>query len=174
MTECEWCQRMWPVLIDRAGNGLTINYKGLKETIEFKGWQRTFSRCLGRIANYCHKKGWPILTVIVVNKETGRPGGGIPFVSDFESEQKRVHAFPWHEQRTPASEDFPESACLSGRRIGAEGDGRDKHVPNQAMLNALAEVERIQKGMQPREGKDAPDYLREAKSGGMYGYGDGE
>ncbi len=55
-----------------------------------------------------------------------------------------------------------------------EENGRGKYPPNQVMLNALAEVERIQKGMQPKEGNDALDYLREARSGGMYGYGDSE
>ena len=52
-----------------------------------------------------------------------------------------------------------------------EENGRSKHPPNQAMLNALAEVERIQKGMQPKEDKDEREYPREARTGGMYGYG---
>jgi hypothetical protein len=53
-----------------------------------------------------------------------------------------------------------------------EENGRSQQPPNQAMLNALAEVERIQKGMQPKEDKNEREYLREARSGGMYGYGD--
>lgn len=59
--------------------------------------------------------------------------------------------------------------CEAG---AAAYDGGEKHPPNQVMLKALAEVERIQEGMQSREGKDALEYLREARSGGMYGYGD--
>jgi hypothetical protein len=113
MTECEWCERIWPALIERARIGRTINYQSLKELVEFNGWQITLSHCLGRIARYCHDKGWPILTVMVVNKATGRPGRGIPFVDDFESELTRVRAFPWHEQRLPVSAEFPESACLT-------------------------------------------------------------
>ena len=113
MTEREWCERIWPALVDRARSGHTINYKGLKELVKFNGWQRTFSNCLGRIANYCHSKEWPIITVMVVNKTSGRPGNGIPFVDNFEAELEAVRDFPWHEQSAPLAEEFPESACLN-------------------------------------------------------------
>jgi hypothetical protein len=43
-------------------------------------------------------------------------------------------------------------------------------VPNTAMLQALSDIEEIRKGMNPRKG--TKDYLREARSGGMYGFGD--
>ena len=113
MTECEWCERIWPALVETARSGNTINYQTLKESVGFNAWQRTFSHCLGRIANYCHIKGWPIITAMVVNKATGVPGDGIPFVDDFEAAQESVRAFPWHEYPTPVAEEFPESACLT-------------------------------------------------------------
>jgi hypothetical protein len=50
---------------------------------------------------------------MVVNKATGVPGDGIPFVQDFEAELGLVRAFPWHEQVAPVAGDFPASACLS-------------------------------------------------------------
>ena len=56
----------------------------------------------------------------------------------------------------------------------AEPNGVGAWAPNQAMLKAWAEAERIQEGMRPREGKDALGFLREARSGGMYGYGDNQ
>ncbi len=116
MTEREWSERIWPTLVDWARKRGTVSYASLKEAVGFRGWQKTFSQCLGRIANYCHLKRWPILTVVVVNKRTGKPGGGIPFVEDFDAELKRVHAFPWQKHPTPVSEEFPESACLSRGR----------------------------------------------------------
>lgn len=51
MTECECCERIWPALVDAAGSGCTITYKQLKELVGFNAWQKTFSLCLGRIAN---------------------------------------------------------------------------------------------------------------------------
>jgi hypothetical protein len=113
MKECKWCERIWPALVEVARSGRTINYQSLKDTVSFNGWQRTFSHCLGRIANYCHRKDWPIITVVVVNKATGVPGAGIPFVDDFAAELGRVRAFPWGEHAAPVAEAFPESACLT-------------------------------------------------------------
>ncbi len=43
-----------------------------------------------------------------------------------------------------------------------------KHEPNQGMLKALEEIEAIQQGMNPKEGRDSLDYLREARDGAMY------
>jgi hypothetical protein len=113
MTECEWCEQVWPALVRQARSGQTINYQSLKDAVGFNGWQRTFSHCLGRIANLCHCEGWPIITVMVVNKATGVPGAGIPFVDDFDVELERVRAFPWQDHAAPVAEQFPESACLT-------------------------------------------------------------
>jgi hypothetical protein len=55
-----------------------------------------------------------------------------------------------------------------------EGNGSGNYPPNQAMLNALAEVKRIQTGMQPKEDKHGRECLQEARSGGMYSYGGDE
>lgn len=113
MTEREWCERIWPVHVNLAAARTTITYKDLKSRIGFNGWQRTLSNCLGRIANYCHQHELPIIVAVVVNKNTGRPGHGIPFVEDFDAELERVHAFPWRQQNPPVADAFPESACKS-------------------------------------------------------------
>ena len=49
-------------------------------------------------------------------------------------------------------------------------DGGNSLAHNHVMLNVLAKVEEIQLGMQPKDDKNTQDYLREARSGGMYGY----
>jgi uncharacterized protein (DUF1778 family) len=46
-----------------------------------------------------------------------------------------------------------------------------QRMPNQGILEAIAKIEQIQKGMNPKQGKDTLEYLREAREGGMYGYG---
>ena len=40
--------------------------------------------------------------------------------------------------------------------------------PNQAMLDALREVEKIQEGMTPKRGADIVDVIREGRAGAMY------
>jgi hypothetical protein len=39
MTEREWCEQIWPVLVERARSGQTINYQSLKVLVVFNGWQ---------------------------------------------------------------------------------------------------------------------------------------
>ena len=46
--------------------------------------------------------------------------------------------------------------------------------PNQASLDAMARIAEIQRGMNPKAGKDSLEYLREAREGAMYGYGSDE
>lgn len=66
-----------------------------------------------------------------------------------------------------------EAACCAeaGHRPASEREGVGKPSANQAILNAIADVERIQKGMQPKDDQNTLTYLREARSGEMYGYG---
>lgn len=59
-------------------------------------------------------------------------------------------------------------------REAIQRDRDNIRTSNQAMLNALAKVEEIQKAMQPRDDKNTLDYLREARSGGMYGHSPNE
>lgn len=46
--------------------------------------------------------------------------------------------------------------------------------PNRAMLEAMANIAEIQKGMNPKKGKDSLEHLREAREGAMYGFDAGE
>jgi hypothetical protein len=68
------------------------------------------------------------------------------------------------------------AAELAGRRVRltvlAEDNGqRGRAVqPNETMLLAMQEAERIQEGMSPRPGGDSQAYIREARAGAMYGY----
>lgn len=81
----------------------------------------------------------------------------------------------WEEVRT-------EETLLAGQHVrvtiidpsAEEGNGSESaganRPPNAAMLRALSEVEVVRKEMNPK--KDEKDYLREARSGAMYGFGD--
>jgi hypothetical protein len=43
--------------------------------------------------------------------------------------------------------------------------------PNHVLLAAMAQIAEIHKNMNPRQGKDTLDYLREAREGAMYDAG---
>jgi hypothetical protein len=49
------------------------------------------------------------------------------------------------------------------------GENVEFHWPNQALLQALREIERIQAGMRFTPGERSAEILREARAGAMYG-----
>jgi len=68
--------------------------------------------------------------------------------------------------------EYSQEKTMTERESQSASSGTQKQLPNQAMLEALAQVERIQDGMQPTDVENSLDFLREARSGAMYGYGD--
>ena len=61
-------------------------------------------------------------------------------------------------------------------RVGPRPSSALEYLPspppdsNQVMLNALARIKEIQNGMKPKADGSNQDYLREARSGAIYGY----
>ncbi|HVC96893.1 MAG TPA: hypothetical protein VND64_24655 [Pirellulales bacterium] len=104
----EWCEEVWPELVELASRKDSINYTALMEKVGVGGEPREFaSQCLRRIANCCRASKLPMLNVLVVNKRTGKPGGGIPFVSDLGAERERVFAFDWASYPPPRFVELP-------------------------------------------------------------------
>jgi hypothetical protein len=62
----------------------------------------------------------------------------------------------------------------SGDKVEVRLSARKPPEPNYDMLNALARVEQIQRGMNPAVDDHSLEYLREARSGGMYDAGPDE
>jgi len=50
---------------------------------------------LGEVAEFCHERDLPALTVLVVNGETGRPGEGYPGPEDVDAEREFVFSYQW-------------------------------------------------------------------------------
>jgi hypothetical protein len=88
---------------------------------------------------------------------------------ELTEEQARVLAT----QQTPVEVLNPKTkeTFLLIRKDGEEDLRGKSPAPNLAILAALAEVERIQEGMQPKEDGGSLNLLRQARSGEMYGYG---
>ena len=69
-------------------------------------------------------------------------------------------------------------SALSGRKVRVtllDDEGRTDEASqcdsNVAMIEIMKKIDEIQQGMEPKKGKSGLDYLREGRSGDMYGYG---
>lgn len=99
---------IWPVLVQAADMQRSLTYGELEgyTGIAAHG-QHT---ALGLIHDYCKRKDYPILNVIVVSAKTGFPGEGFPekqmTPTDLLIERARVFAFDWSGKPKPRAEDF--------------------------------------------------------------------
>jgi hypothetical protein len=50
----------------------------------------------------------------------------------------------------------------------ANGEVPPRVMPNRALLAAIATIEELQKDMHPKEGRNAEEYVREARAGAIY------
>jgi len=100
----------WLILIAKAHTHSIITYEELAKLLGYPT-PNPLSYILGNIMFYCMQNDLPPLTSIVVNKNTGMPGGG--FIaekpSDIPSKQISVFHFHWFDIIPPTIEDFKES-----------------------------------------------------------------
>ncbi len=61
---------------------------------------------LGPIMWLCEDNGWPPLTVLVVNLDTGLPGEGLSTLEDVNEDREAVFRFNWFAVEPPQSETF--------------------------------------------------------------------
>jgi putative restriction endonuclease len=79
------------------------------------------------------EKGWPPLTSIVLNKDTGQPGSGfIAWPGDLDKAHRAVFAFEWAKIPRPFSEDFQRKLERAGRK-GRGKPGDNFNVPDQTV-----------------------------------------
>lgn len=88
--------KAWPVLAECAVRRSTTSYAELGELIGGVH-QRAIGLTLGPIQEFCLSEKLPPLTILVVQKAAGRPGGGFIAwdVDDIETGLQRVYEFPW-------------------------------------------------------------------------------
>lgn len=92
---------LWPLLVSRAPDKATLTYS---EVADFLGHRnpRLVGRALHPIVLACSDEGWPVVTALVVNATTGRPGAGLdPWIDDFAAELDRIAAFDWRQVVPP-------------------------------------------------------------------------
>ena len=91
---------------------------------------------------------------------TSTPLGAPPFALAFGAGAATANDEPVHYR------------AVGGAAV-SDYDDVELHWQNQALLNALAEIDRIQQGMRLTPAIDGRDLLREARAGGMYGFDPG-
>lgn len=98
----ELAHDIWPILVAAAERGETLTYGEIAEKL---GLSVAIVVGVGLHPLYelTVEKGWPLLTGIVVNQETGKPGPGFEAWEDDELEERwaEVFAFDWSQVPHP-------------------------------------------------------------------------
>ena len=104
MTTNERALQLWQILISAAHNRQVLTYEivGNLTGLQPLG----LANFLNPILHYCERNQLPLLPILVVSKETGRPGQGFPEGIDLDAERERVFAHKWFQHIPPAPGDF--------------------------------------------------------------------
>ncbi len=104
--------QIWQILVGRAHNRQTITYLELARLMHYRGGG-ILDRQLGHLYFYCEHNDLPVLSVLVVAKETGLPQGGVGD-RDPNVERERVFGYDWFGMHPPTAEELAETYL--GRR----------------------------------------------------------
>lgn len=109
MKSSERALQMWQILISAAHNRQTLTYGQMSELVDL-GPASTggvvVSQHLGLLLYYCKLNNLPPITVLVVNKNTGRPGEGLTTLEELNQDRERVFNHEWFKLRPLRIEDL--------------------------------------------------------------------
>jgi alkylated DNA nucleotide flippase Atl1 len=104
MTSEERAQQFWSVLVFAAREQKVVSYEMLSQ---MTGMANTSGRELGHILYYCKHNKLPLLNLLAVSKDSGKPGDGCPAdLSDSPAQQARVFVYDWLKHGVPKVEEF--------------------------------------------------------------------
>ena len=103
--------QIWQILIAKANNRQTLTYGVLAQMLGFRG-AGILARMLGHIMHYCQQNGFPPLTVLVVNKDTGLPGKGL-IEANLNADRETVFQFDWFGIFPPTPEELSDAYYLA-------------------------------------------------------------
>jgi hypothetical protein len=101
------CQ-IWQILVGCAARRETKKYQDLCELLSHSQ-PKVLAKQLGRIIYYCSRNKLPPLTVLIVNKNTGKPGDGLALSADRGKLRERVCQEDWFSIVPPTVEDYAEA-----------------------------------------------------------------
>ena len=105
MTHKERAVQIWPLLVWVAKSQQLITYGDIAKMAGML--PVAVSHPLGFIKEYCEKKGYPPLTAVVVNSETGVPGVGLGLSPEKSCKAlRRVFKYSYIKKGAPDKKDF--------------------------------------------------------------------
>jgi hypothetical protein len=106
MTNPQRALQLWPVLALAAITRTILTYE---EISSITGLPGNPANVLGHIYFYCKKRDLPLLSVLAVNKHTGRPTTNLYDGIEVPDEQRRCFAYDWLNCELPTLEEFAET-----------------------------------------------------------------
>jgi hypothetical protein len=101
--------QIWQILVGCAARRETVTYQRLANMLGHDQ-PKVLAKQLGRIFYYCKQYDLPPLTIVVVNKNTGRPGDGLPYTDTERGKlRERVFQFDWYAVYPPTAEEFAQA-----------------------------------------------------------------
>jgi hypothetical protein len=104
MSTYERAIQIYQILIGAAHNRQVLTYEILGKMIGVPA--RGLAPHLDCLMRYCQRAGLPPLTVLVVYKDSGKPGDGFTACKDFDQGREMVFARDWYRMRPPTVADF--------------------------------------------------------------------
>ncbi len=104
--------QVWSVLALAARNRQILTYDLLSKLIGVP--PQGLANGLDQVQRYCMQKDLPPLTILVVNKDTGRPGEGFVAVQDIPKNQVKVFEYDWVTHGAPSPDEL--AAAVSEAR----------------------------------------------------------
>ena len=119
MTTWERTQQLWSVLVFAAREQKVVSYEMLSK---MTGMAQECGRELGHILYYCKRNNLPLLNLLAVSKDTGKPGEGCPDLGDLPAQQARVFLYDWLGHGVPKIEEFQEAQKAADKGKGPATD----------------------------------------------------
>jgi len=107
MTQADQAVLLWPMLLLAARNQQILSYARVAGLTGIA--QQGLGKALGLIHHYCRRRGYPLLNCLVISRDKGLPGEGLPEEMDPVQvliEQSKVFVFDWSSHDKPRARDF--------------------------------------------------------------------
>ena len=106
-TNATRAQQLWPLLIAAAAERKIVTYGILSAIIGYKV-PVALGEPLFHIKHWCELNELPPLTIIVVNKETGKPGSGMS-LEDADKAREEVFNYAWYRLVPPTADELRQA-----------------------------------------------------------------
>lgn len=102
-------QQIWQILVGCAHRRETLTYETLARLLGHRQ-PKALAKPLGHILHFCDQCRLPALTVLVVNKNSGLPGEGLPLTEGERGRQReQVYRYNWFALRPPTPAEFADA-----------------------------------------------------------------